>query len=189
MLWVASAFKFNETYSEDVVLNNGMRARLRVLRPADRRLIEEGFRRLSERGRYLRFFVAKERLTEEELRYLTEIDGVNHFAVGAIRLDDGDREREGLGIARFVRLPADPETAEPAVAITDEAQQKGLGTLLSARLIAAAAERGIKRFRFEMLESNDPARQMIHKYVPEARIRHEGNEAFVEFGLQGHVVP
>ncbi len=188
MFSVARAYKFDEAYSEEVVLSDGMRARLRMLRPEDKHLIEDGFLKLSDRARYLRFFAAKERLTEEELRYLTEIDGVNHFAIGATRLE-GHREIDGLGIARFVRLPRDAETAEPAVTITDEAQKKGLGTLLAARLIAAAAERGIKRFRFEMLESNDPAREMIHKYVPEALVRHEGCEAFVELDLQGHTLP
>ena len=80
-----SSYRFDEHYREEIRLADGLTATIRCLRPEDRGLLEEGFRRLSPESRYLRFFAAKERLNDAELRYLTEIDGAMHFAIGAVR--------------------------------------------------------------------------------------------------------
>src|SRR5207244_92171 len=111
-----------------------------------------GFAGLSAESRYRRFFSAKDRLSEAELRYLTEVDGVDHFALGA--LHDG----EGAGVARFVRLRDRPDTAEAAIVVVDERQGCGLGRLLLTRLTEAARERGITRFRSDVLARNQAAR-------------------------------
>src|SRR5207245_4362935 len=97
--------------------------------------------RLSPTSRYRRFLSAKDHLTDREWRYFTEVDGINHFALGAVRHADG--QEEGLGVARFIRLIDRPTVAEPAVVVADPWQRKGLGRLLLARLVAAASERGI----------------------------------------------
>ena len=55
-----------------------MRLRVRPIAPADRDRLVEAFDALSERSRYHRFLGPKPRLSTRELRYLTEVDHVNH---------------------------------------------------------------------------------------------------------------
>ena len=85
----------------------------------------------------------KARLTEGELRYLTDVDGVDHFAIGAARRHLMSKD-EGVGSARFVRIAEEPDTAEPAVTVIDSYQGKGLGSILLQRLIEAAWERSFE---------------------------------------------
>jgi GNAT superfamily N-acetyltransferase len=128
---------------------------LRFVRGDDKDLLRAGFERLSPESRYLRFHGVKTELTEAELRYLTELDGVRHFAIGAI-VDDA-----GLGIARMVQLDAEPGVAEAAITVLDEMQGKGLGSLLFRRLVAAAAERGIRKVRCLVLGSNTSMQDLL----------------------------
>ena len=64
------------------------------------------------------------------------------------------KTERGIGVARFVRSSTDPVVAEAAVTIVDDMQRKGLGTIMTKTLARAARERGIAKFRCEVLESN-----------------------------------
>jgi len=157
-------YRYDEHYEEVVTLADGSSAVLRTVQPRDKVLLRQGFDRLSPESRYARFLASKTALSDRDLRYLTEVDGERHFALGAVSLDPIGRE-EGLGIARFVRDDGDPEVAEPAVAVVDDAQGKGLGTLLLNRLAAAACERGVKRFKAVFLTENDRMRHLFENLV------------------------
>ncbi len=149
--------KFRATYT----LTDGTRVQLRLLRPDDRERVRAGFERLSPASRFLRFLSPTPRLTERMLTYLTETDGWNHVAVGAIRVEPDGRAGEGLGVARFIRLPDAEDTAEAAVAVVDEAQGRGLGSLLLATLVVAARERGIRKFRCHVAAGNAPVQALL----------------------------
>ena len=164
-------FRFNPSYREYVTLVDGSRARIRLLRPGDKRLLREGMRLASDETRYRRFHVPKRELTDQELRYLTEIDGENHFAIGAERTG---RRPAGLGIARFVRCAADPTTAEAAIAVRDDVQRHGLGSLLFRRLMEAAQERGIERLYCDVLADNSPALTLLRALSPTVSETREG---------------
>jgi GNAT superfamily N-acetyltransferase len=170
-------YRFDADYREDATLGDGTPVLLRLVRPADAALLAAGFARLSPESRYRRFFTDKATLSESELRYLTDVDGERHFAIGARRRDRGD---EGVGIARFVRLEDQPGVAEPAVAVVDEAQGKGLGRLLLSRLIAAAKERGVERFRFEVLATNAAMRNLLAELAPGSHESADGSTVVVE---------
>lgn len=161
-----------------MVLADGGKASLRCLRPEDRDLLVEGFRRLSPESRYYRFFSAKDHLTDAEIRYLTEIDGVTHFAIGAVRtLPDG--RAQGMGIARFIRMPDRPDVAEPALAVADDCQRKGLGTTLFARLVEAARERGVVWFECHVLGENHAMKALLDEISDEVTWRVGDNGAMV----------
>jgi GNAT superfamily N-acetyltransferase len=155
-----NGYFFSADYREEALLRDGTVVNVRLLQPSDKDLLKEGFGRLSEQTRYQRFLVAKPTLSADELRYLTEVDQVRHVAIGASRRE-GDREI-GLGIARVICRAEEPTVAEAAIAVADEAQHKGLGTLLFMRLVAAASERGVTRFRCEVLCANAAMHELIH---------------------------
>lgn len=157
---------FTPGYVEHATLPDGTRVVLRLVVPEDRVLLKTGFDRLSPESRYARFLVPKQHLTDDELRYLTEVDQEDHFAIGAVLDGAAGQPPVGIGIARFIRLPELHATAEAAVAVADEWQGRGLGRLLFLRLCAAAAERGIEHFRCEVLGSNKSMRMMIENISP-----------------------
>ena len=174
---------FGPDYQEELTLRDGTRVRLRMIGPRDKQRLVEGLRRLSPQSRYLRFFTDKERLTETELRYLTEIDGEHHFAIGVSRVSDDGEEGDGLGIGRFVRLGGEPDVAEPALAVVDDVQGQGLGRMLLLRLIAAATERGIKAFRCDFLAINRGMQELLRDVSPDVRFRADGPVVTAEFRL------
>ncbi|RZV53721.1 MAG: N-acetyltransferase [Deltaproteobacteria bacterium] len=171
-------YRYDGSYEESVHLADGQRIKLRLMRPSDKEMLREGFEHLSADSRYARFMTPKSRLTDAELDYLTKVDGVNHFAMGAIRRRLLSTD-EGIGSARFVRLPAQPDTAEPAVTVLDEFQGKGLGSILLQRLIEAAWERDVRWFVSELLAENKASKRMIESLSPEVKFRHSGDGALV----------
>lgn len=156
-----AVIKFDGGYRERIGLPGGERVRLRLIQPDDKARLLAGFRQLSVESRARRFLGGKKVLSEAELRYLTEIDQVDHFAIGAVELDARGRERDGVAVGRFVRLSGEPRCAEVAIAIADRLQGKGLGQLLLKRLAEAAQERGFERLRFEYLADNIGMHRLI----------------------------
>ncbi len=174
----AKPYRYDESYDETVRLSDGQRLHLRPIRPTDKALLLEAFDRLSPDSRYARFMSPKAKLTDRELKYLTEVDGIDHFAIGAVRRHLVSKD-EGVGSARFVRLPDRPDTAEPAVTVVDDYQGKGLGSLLLQRLIEAAWERDIRWFCTELLAENTASRRMIEGLSPEVKFRPSGDGAVI----------
>lgn len=124
---------------------------IRPIAPDDKGRLVAGFERLSERSRYRRFLSPHPRLSDEELRYLTEIDHHDHEALVALDPVTG----EGVGVARYVRSADDPEAAELAVTVVDDWQGRGVGSRLAAALAKRAREEGISRFTALLLAENE----------------------------------
>ena len=169
------------SYREVVRLRDGSEVVLRTIRPDDRERLRAGFHRLSPQSRYLRFHGVKTELTDAELTYLTEVDGIHHLAIGAVREVDG--EEEGVGIARLVELPGEPGVAEAAITVLDEMQGKGLGTELFQRLIAAGAERGVRRVRALVLGSNQGMQDLLRQIAGDHRTTVDSGVVTVEIDL------
>ncbi|MFE8600588.1 GNAT family N-acetyltransferase [Archangium violaceum] len=157
--------RFHSQYRERMSLADGTWAELRMVRPQDAALLKEGFERLSPRSRFQRFLSAKPRLSAEELRYLTSVDGERHVAIGAVTWSPAGKEL-GLGVARFFRLAHAPEVAEVAITVVDDAQGKGLGRILLDKLVEAARERGVERFDFRVLAGNVPMYKLVQTLAP-----------------------
>jgi GNAT superfamily N-acetyltransferase len=152
------------------VLDDGTKVEIRPIRASDAALLQRGFEELSPESRYRRFFGTVSRLSDATLRYLTDVDGEDHVAIVAT-CDSPDLKTErGLGIARFVRVAeADGtrgEVAEAAVTVVDDMQRHGLGRELLTVLAATARARGIKRFRADILASNEPMRRLLDEVKP-----------------------
>lgn len=171
-------YRYGDSYEETVQLSDGQRIHLRPMRPSDKQMLLDGFERMSPDSRYARFMAPKSTLSERELAYLTEVDGIDHFAIGAIRKHRVSKP-EGVGSARFVRLTDRPDTAEPAVTIVDDFHGKGLGAIMLQRLIEAAWERDVRWFCTELLADNTASRRMIESLSPDVTFRDAGDGAIV----------
>jgi len=145
-------------------LKGGETVALRMIRPTDRDALRDAIARLSPESRYRRFLGLMGTPSEETLRYLTEVDGVDHVAIVATRESLDLKDEEALGVGRFVRLPDARDVAEAAVTVGDWFQGRGLGMLLLTTLAEAASERGIRKFRGEVLASNAPS-QLTLQFV------------------------
>jgi hypothetical protein len=77
-------FKFNSSYKEEVELGDGQEVTLRLVQPTDKKLLLSGLARMSPQSRYFRFMGARNGFKESELRYLCEVDGINHFATSSV---------------------------------------------------------------------------------------------------------
>jgi GNAT superfamily N-acetyltransferase len=140
-----------------VALQDGTPILIRPVQPGDRGLLEAAFHQLSQRTRYQRFFRVVEQLRDEELDFFVNVDHDQHEAVGALTADG----REGLGIARYVRLSPGSPAAEVAIVVVDHAQGKGLGRILMQELAARARAHGIKRFVAQTAAENRRFRRLM----------------------------
>jgi RimJ/RimL family protein N-acetyltransferase len=143
---------------ENLALAGGREVQIRPIRPDDAEPLQTAYARLSPQSKYRRFLAPKPYLTSSDTRYLVHVDGHDHLALVATPARDPSTI---LGVARFVRLPEDPELAELAVVVGDPFQREGLATALLARLADAARERGVRRFRGTMLAQNLPADRLV----------------------------
>ena len=178
-----AGLKFDENYREHVNLTGGERICLRLLRPSDKQSLLKAFSELSASSRRKRFFWDKETLSDAELRYFTEMDGSDHFALTAVQIDDDDLEGDGLCVARFVRLADDPECAVVGITVVDRRQGKGIGRMLLERLVDAAVEREVARFRFECLADNSEIQKLVKKVCRVVETCHDGGVIVVEADL------
>ncbi len=169
-----------------VKLADGVELVIRPVRPDDKRLLAEGFERLSPESRYRRFFRPLERLSERDLAYLTEIDHTDHEALAAIDPQSG----ELVGIARYVR-GADPGLAEVSVVVGDPWQRRGVATALLERLVERARAAQITHFVALVLDENVEAIRLFEHRVPgHARPRRSASghlELEIELPEPGHL--
>jgi RimJ/RimL family protein N-acetyltransferase len=164
-------------------LRDGEQIVVRPIRPDDRAELAAGMDRLSPESRYRRFFTPASQLSASQLRYLTEVDHHDHEALVAVQPETG----HGIGVARFVRSPADRELAEVAVAVADSWQGRGVATALLDRLTERARDEGIRRFSAEILAENQPMLELIDE-VGQVTVKHRDHgslEVEVELPAEG----
>ena len=131
------------TYQEKTIqLKNVASVLIRPILPSDKELIGRGFLELGKETVRQRFHGPKKSLNDKELDFLTRVDGIRHFALGAISTDNDTPD--GLGVARYVRLPDEPDIAELAITIKDKYQGLGLGTCLLQEVCEHAQRNNIR---------------------------------------------
>jgi RimJ/RimL family protein N-acetyltransferase/predicted HD phosphohydrolase len=128
---------------DTAILRDGSKIMIRPIQRSDAELLARAYERLSEESRRRRFIVAPPRLSDEDLRYLTDVDGNRHDALVAVDPETGDL----VGEARYVREPGHPDTAEVAAVVVDDWRGRGVATKLLTDLTNTARERGIARYK------------------------------------------
>ena len=137
---------------DEVRLRDGRAVLVRPVLPADAAMHRAFVQSMSPATRRYRFHAGVADLPDPVLRYLTEVDHVDHLAlVGEVEEANGARL---VAEARWVRREDEPATADFAIAIADDCQQGGLGNALLDLLQRSAAARGIDRLCGHVLRNN-----------------------------------
>jgi acyl-CoA synthetase (NDP forming)/GNAT superfamily N-acetyltransferase len=130
---------------EEVTLRDGSVAELRPVGPGDRAAIRELYAELSIESRAKRFMTAAVDVDKAAALTARAADP-SHLAIAAVVAD------------RVVAVGSydvtEPGVAEVAFAVADDAQGRGLGTLLLGAVAEAAARAGITRLEAVVLPSN-----------------------------------
>jgi GNAT superfamily N-acetyltransferase len=147
------------------VLRDGTHVKIRPIHKQDIELERRFIETLSPRSRRFRFLEAVNSPNETMLRQLTAIDPATDAAFVAL-VAVGAEKRE-IGVARFSTRP-DGTDCEFAVTVSDEWQNKGLGTLLMQRLIVVARARGIEAMHSSDASDND----MMQKFAKHLNFHH-----------------
>ena len=151
----AAAGLIPATADAATVLADGTAVWLRPLRRDERDLVAGFFNGLSAQSRHRRFLQAMPRLPELMLQRLVDVDGHSHVAIVA------EAGGEIAGIARFVALAGDPDTAEVAVTVADPFQGRGIGGLLLDALRSAAERAGLGAFVYLVDPTNRPMLRLL----------------------------
>jgi GNAT superfamily N-acetyltransferase len=164
---------------EAVGLRDGSTLLVRPIRPDDKQAIAAGFERMSPASRYRRFFAPLRKLSEDDLRYLTEVDHHHHEAL--IGFDAATREP--VGVARYIRS-VEPTEAEVAVTVVDDWQGRGAASVLLERLVRRAREAGIEHFIAIVLPDNADAIELFRHLAPDGSVERRSVSGYVEFLIE-----
>ena len=137
---------------DEVRLRDGRSVLVRPVLPLDASMHRAFVQSMSPATRRNRFHAGVADLPDPVLRYLTDVDHVDHLAlVGEVDEAAGAR---AVAEVRWVRRTDEPDAADFAIAIADDCQGSGLGNALLDMLQRSAAARGIDRLCGHVLRNN-----------------------------------
>jgi GNAT superfamily N-acetyltransferase len=147
-----------------IELRDGVKLHIRSIVPEDEPLLHEAVAAMSERTVYFRFFSPIKRMSDALAHRLAVVDYHDRFAIVATtHRPRGVSQKERIvGVARYDRA-RDTDVAEVAVAVIDEFQRRGLGSVLLAELARVARGQGIRSFQLIVLPENREMLGLLHK--------------------------
>jgi GNAT superfamily N-acetyltransferase len=167
-------------YESEVVLKDGLRFRIRPIRPDDTEAWMDFISRLGTYTKYLRFHHAVKKMGFDDARYFCTVDYKDSFAIVAEIL----REHRWsiVAIGRYYRL-SNTNMAEFALVVEDAYQGKGIGTKMMECLTNAARDNVITAFRGAVLVENDKMMAVLKDYGFKITSKLEGDVYHVTFPI------
>lgn len=148
---------------------------VRPLRHGDVDTVMAVFERLSEQSRRARFNGPKPRLRAAELEQLARVDSTRHVLVAFLQDDP-----QPVALARLVR---DGRSAEIAFEVADAYHRLGIGSTLTAELLADARAAGITEVTALVSSDNSAAVALLRRLLDVLDIRFEGPELSIRAAL------
>ena len=139
-----------EHLSEET-LKDGSAVTIRAIRPDDKERLIEAFLHLQPETIRKRFFYAKPRLGDDELRWLGRIGRGKHFGLVATVT----RGHDELIVAEG-QYVANGRTAEIGFTVADAWQGRGIASRLLQHLARIARAQGVRQFEADVLKENAP---------------------------------
>lgn len=158
-----------------VEVRHGPRLLVRPLRRGDVATVSAVFERLGEESRRSRFLAVKPALGEKELRWLAAVGPGHHALVAHV-----DSDPRPVAIARLVR---NGSSAEIAFEVADEYQQRGIGSALTAELLADACAAGITEITALVASDNRPAVALLRRALGTLTTRIDGPHLSIHAAL------
>ncbi|OLE30497.1 MAG: hypothetical protein AUG43_03225 [Actinobacteria bacterium 13_1_20CM_3_68_10] len=153
-----------------IEVRDGTKLHLRPIVAEDEALLHDAVAAMSERTVYFRFFSPIKRMSDALAHRLAVVDYNDRFAIVATSHRPTGKERI-VGVARYDRARG-TDVAEVAVAVIDEYQRRGLGSVLLAELARVAGAHGIKTFSLIVLPENREMLGLLRKmgWIHQARL-------------------
>ena len=153
-----------------IEVRDGTKLHLRPIVAEDEALLHEAVAAMSERTVYFRFFSPIKRMSDALAHRLAVVDYNDRFAIVATSHRPTGKDRI-VGVARYDRARG-TDVAEVAVAVIDEYQRRGLGSVLLAELARVARAHGIKTFSLIVLPENREMLGLLRKmgWIHQARL-------------------
>lgn len=162
-----------ETLLIDTQVASGRHIRIGAITGEDGEKMREGIKSMSPQSRYYRFFTGAQEQPDHVIDNLINVDGISHFAWGALDCDAADEP----AIAAVHAIRTQPgATMEFSVVVLDAYQGEGISKLLSAMLFAQCLVRGERVLVAYVLEENRRSKTFI-THLGAARIGSGGNIA------------
>jgi len=126
---------------------------LRPVKITDEPLLKDFFYSLSDESVYTRFISRRLDMPHERLQDFVVIDYTNEIIMLAIREDADASVQEIVGVGQY-GIDEKSHTAEVALVVRDDCQNKGIGTTLLSYLTELAQKEGLLGFTAEVLIEN-----------------------------------
>jgi len=163
-------------YKMPVHLRDGTEIFLRPVKETDGPLLSELFKELSPSSVRLRFLSLLHALPEELVYQFTHVDYKKTF--GLVTLSNRENSGPIIGVARYA-YDSERELPELAVAVRDDWQGKGLGSLLLSRVMAIGKENGFSRFEAMIDPQNKTIMHIFRQIGVDYKICRREQEAYL----------
>jgi len=152
--------EYPETLEAYRTTKAGLKLLLRPVRISDEPLLKDFFYSLSDRSIYRRFISTRKDMHHERLQEFVIIDYTREMVILAV-IEQLQKDRV-VGIAQYGKQEY-AHTAEVAVVISDDFQNKGVGTELLSYVTYLAKKEGLLGFTAEVLVENRPMLHLFEK--------------------------
>jgi GNAT superfamily N-acetyltransferase len=168
--------EYPKKYETHVTMKGGERLFLRPVVPGDTELVKDFYDRLSERTKYLRFFIPKKEARSDRIQRFVTVDYERSMVIVALF------GNELVGAARY-DWDDEEKCLELAETVRDDWQGRGLGTILFKYIIRIAKESGYTEMTALILDENKNAFNILKKTVGGLKTQYEGNLIRVTFAI------
>jgi RimJ/RimL family protein N-acetyltransferase len=141
---------------------DGAEILLRPVRISDEPLLKDLFYSLSDNSLYRRFISYRQDMPHERLQDFVIIDYTKEMVILAV-MPGGEKEVVS-GLGQYV-IDEATHTADVAFIVSDEYQNRGIGTELLAYLTLLAKRQGLLGFTAEVLVENEPMLHVFEKML------------------------
>ncbi len=170
----------NEFITKDI-LEDGIVVTVRPVRGTDEPLMKAFFYKLSKETVYRRFHAQMKAMPHRAMKDMIDVDYKDRMALSATVGELGKEEIVGVG--RFYRNPSN-NFAEVAFTVRDDWQDRGVGSILFARLIETARQMRITGFDAYVQWDNH---RMLHIFMEsgyEISSRLEGDQYLLKMSFE-----
>ncbi len=158
-----------ETYRS---LQDGTLVFMRPVKINDEPMIKDFFYSLSDKSLEFRFMSMRKDIPHDMRKVFTTIDYTREMIILAVVTENEHEIIAGMG---QMYKNENTHTAEVAFAVSDQFQNRGIGSELMAYIILLGRKEGLHGFNAEVLLNNQSMVRVFEKYFPDMKKRVEDN--------------